>query len=263
MKQMTFININSDISLIKECYKDLILDTLVDSENDVISWKNYSPGVSKKMYAREFEDLKNNRQYSFLLKNKGFIQFYYDFRNGKLNKAKLAYYPYPVVLKESMENVEEYYDTTDDTVLGEYYFDLYKLTETKLGKRISDEELTEVKNFCEKFNLEFDEYQILLDAFEKKYELTNSSHIRIDYDDKVESHHKTEIQYSSINNIRFPLNKIISPFLFMDFIVRYEFPEFYNLHRVSTQYRTSYSIAQKHSGNIKKFEENNIFISHV
>ena len=151
---MTFININSDISLIKECYKDLILDTLVNSENDVISWKNYSPGVSKKMYAREFEDLKNNRQYSFLLKNKGFIQFYYDFRNGKLNKAKLAYYPYPVVLKESMENVEEYYDTTDDTVLGEYYFDLYKLTETKLGKRISDEELTEVKNFCEKFNLE-------------------------------------------------------------------------------------------------------------
>lgn len=51
MKQMTFININSDISLIKECYKDLILDTLVNSENDVISWKNYSPGVSKKMYA--------------------------------------------------------------------------------------------------------------------------------------------------------------------------------------------------------------------
>ena len=67
MKQMTFININSDISLIKECYKDLILDTLVNSENDVISWKNYSPGVSKKMYAREFEDLKNNRQYSFPL----------------------------------------------------------------------------------------------------------------------------------------------------------------------------------------------------
>ena len=158
---------------------------------------------------------------------------------------------------------EEFYDTTDDKVLGEYYFDLYRLTETKLGKRISNEELTEVKNFCEKFNLEFDEYQILLDAFERKYELTNSSHIRIDYDDNVKSHHKTEIQYSSINNIRLPLNKIISPFLFMDFIVRYEFPEFYNSHKVSTQYRTSYSIAQKHSGNIKKFEENNIFISHV
>ena len=45
---MTFININSDISSIKECYKDIILDTLVNSENDIISWKNYSSGISKK-----------------------------------------------------------------------------------------------------------------------------------------------------------------------------------------------------------------------
>ena len=263
MKNMNFRNIKDDLDKIRECYKDIILDTLVESENEIISWNNYSSGISKKMYAKEFEDLKNNRQYSFLLKNNGFIQCYYDFSNGKLNKAKLAYYPYPVVLQENKESVEEYYDTTDDETLGEYYFDIYKLIETKLGKRVSDEDLQEIKTYCQKFNLDYDEYQILLDKFDKKYALTNTSHIRIDFDNNVKSHHKTEIQYSSINNIRLPLNKIISPFLFMDFIVRYEFPEFYNYHKITTKYKTNYSIALKHSGNIKQFQENNIFISHI
>lgn len=262
MKEMTFANIYGDLDFIKNCFKEIILDTLVNSDNDIISWKNYSSGISQKMYAKEFEDLKSNRQYSFLLKNKGFVQFYYDFRNKKLNKAKLAYYPYPVILKESLENIEEYFDTTEDNILGEYYFDLYRLTEARLGKRISDKELEKIKNIYQEYNIELDEYHFFLDLFNKKYELTNSSHIRIDYDDKVKSHHKTEIQYSSINNIRLPLNKIISPFLFMDFIARHEFPDFYNIHRVLTNYRTSYSIALKHSGHIKDFEENNLFISH-
>lgn len=263
MKDMNFRNINTDIEQIKICYKDIILDTLVESKNNIISWGNYSPGISKKMYAKEFEELKNNRQYSFLLKNNGFIQIYYDFSNEKLNKAKLAYYPYPVVLKEAPEEIENYFDTTEDKTIGEYYFDIFRLIEAELGKEISNEKMTEMRDFCQQFNLDFDEYQILLDLFEKKYELTNSSHIRIDYDDKVTSHHKTEIQYSSINNIRLPLNKIISPFLFMDFIVRYEFPDFYNINKISTKYVTGYSLALRHSGNIRKFKENNIFISHL
>lgn len=260
---MNFRNINADIEQIKICYKDIILDTLAKSKNNIISWENYSPGISKKIYAKEYEDLKNNRQYSFLLKNSGIIQIYYDFSNEKLNKAKLAYYPYPVVLKEAPEEIENYFDTTEDKIIGEYYFDILRLIEAELGREISNEKMTEMREFCKQFDLDFDEYQILLNSFEKKYELTNSSHIRIDYDDKVTSHHKAEIQYSSINNIRLPLNKIISPFLFMDFIVRYEFPEFHNLNKISTKYTTGYSLALKHSGNVRKFEENNIFISHI
>lgn len=263
MKDMNFRNINADIDQIKVCYKDIILDTLVTSKNNIISWGNYSPGISKKMYAKEFEELKSNRQYSFLLKNNGFIQIYYDFSDGKLNKAKLAYYPYPVILRENVEEIENYFDTAEDKTIGEYYFDVFRLIEAELGKEISNEKLTEMKDFCQQFNLDFDEYQILLDSFEKKYELTNSSHIRIDYDDKVTSHHKTEIQYSGINNMRLPLNKMISPFLFMDFIVRYEFPDFYNVNKISTKYATSYRLALKHSGNIRKFVENNLFISHL
>jgi len=262
MKNMTFNNIVTDINSIKKCYKELILDTLVESNNNIVSWKDYSSGISKKMYAREFEDLKNNRQYSFLLKNNGFVQFYYDFTNNKLNKAKLAYYPYPVMLKESPKDIENYFETTEDEILGEYYYDIYRLVEAKLGKSVSDELMREIQDVCEQNHLEFDEYQELLDLFEKKYAMTNSSHIRIDYDDEVKSHHKAEIQYSSINNIRLPLNKIISPFLFMDFIVRYEFPEFYSSKKISTQYRSNYSIALKHSSIIKKFEETNIYISH-
>lgn len=262
MKKMNYRNINADIEHIKLCYKDIILDTLVESKNNIISWEKYSPGISKKLYAKEFEDLKNNRQYSFLLKNNGIVQIYYDFSNEKLNKAKLAYYPYPVVLKDVRE-IENYFDTTEDKTIGEYYFDIYGLIEAELGKEISNEKMAEMRDFCKQFNIDFDEYQILLDSFEKKYELTNTSHIRVDYDNKVTTHHKTEIQYSSINSIRLPLNKIISPFLFMDFIVRYEFPDYYNDNKNTTKYLTYYSLALKHSGNIRKFKENNIFISHL
>ena len=49
----------------------------------------------------------------------------------------------------------------------------------------------------------------------------------------------------------------------MDFIVRYEFPDFYNINKISTKYVTGYSLALRHSGNIRKFKENNIFISHL
>lgn len=49
----------------------------------------------------------------------------------ELKKAKLAYYPYPVVLKEASEEIENYFDTTEDKTIGEYYFDIFRLIEAE------------------------------------------------------------------------------------------------------------------------------------
>jgi hypothetical protein len=262
IESMSIEDIKTDIEHIQSSFKDLILDNLIKIDNSTISWNNYITGISKNMYAEEFEELVNNRQYSYLLKNKGFIQIYFNFKNNRLLKAKLAYYPYPVFLHEDIDDMEGYYCSAKDEIIQGYYYDIYNIMKANLGEKIDNGNLDEERNFFQVNGIE-DDFTILSKIFDEKYKITNSSHIRIDYDDIVTSHNKAEIQYSSINNIRLPLNKMISPFLFIDFIIRYEFPEFYEYYKIDTRYKINYNIALKHSKKIEKFKENNIFVSHI
>ncbi|MFT3738502.1 MAG: hypothetical protein QM786_07070 [Breznakibacter sp.] len=251
----------SDIDNIKRFFKEIIIDTLIQHTDTLISWSNYTAGIPKKMYSKEYENLKYNRQYSFLLKNNGFIQLFFEFNSTpELVKAKLAYYPYPIKLKENVEDLEDYYSTTDDFVLGEYYFDLWNLFQSELGKSSDDEEVKEIKDILDKIGVS--EHEVLEEKFNKKYELTNTSHIRFDFDSKVTSHHKFEIQYASLNTLRIPLKQIISPLVFMDFISRHEFPDFYKDLIKNNHYITAYNIALKNSLIINGFKENNIYIIH-
>ena len=263
MTDINMTNMLSDIEQIKIFFKRIIIDTTIDISEDTISWPNYQAGITKRLYAYEYESLKKKRQYSFLLSNNGFIQCYYNFEKKVLRKAKLAYYPYPVALQDGSMELEGYFDTTDDKVIGEYYYDLYQLIEASLGKKITADQVDQIHKIYKTIGGEMDEAEILAAFFDKKYTMTNSSHIRIDYDSTVLSHHNTEIQYSGINNIRLPLNKVISPFLFFDFIVRYEFPQEYQANRRKAGYKSAFSVAQQHSGNIPTFKENNIYLTHV
>src|SRR5690606_8121994 len=61
---------------------------------------------------------------------------------------------------------------------------------------------------------------LLFAKFDNKYQHTNTSHLRVDYDSKVTSHNKCEIQIGAINDIRIPIDKMISPITFFDFIIK-------------------------------------------
>jgi hypothetical protein len=104
---------------------------------------------------------------------------------------------------------------------------------------------------------------LIIQKFNYKYEITNSSHIRIDYSREVTSHHVCEIQIGAINNIRFPLDKIVSPFFFFDFIIkniyRKSYPSMFN----ALILKRELNFARRKSCLITDFNEDNIFITHL
>jgi len=205
-----------------------------------------------------------------LLADKSFIQFFYRFdENEKLVKAKLAYYPYPLQLKEDKSEIEYFLDESSDKILEEYYYDLWNLLNTEFNVPISDKILiAEISNLSQKYNVEIDLSDYTLRKFESKYKITNSSHIRIDYDCNVDSHHKCEMQIGAVNYIRFPLNRLISPFLFFDFILKNlskEFEHFsiYSEIKDKSYFDTNFNISKNNELIIENFIEDNIYLSHT
>jgi hypothetical protein len=72
-----------ELGKIKNTYRELIVTSNYKQINDFeISWDKYTSGIQKNLYAREYEILLQNRQYSFLLNdNMGFIQFYFKYKD--------------------------------------------------------------------------------------------------------------------------------------------------------------------------------------
>lgn len=253
-----------NIKLAEKVFRSSILSTNYLKEVNVISWPNYTPGIFKSLYAKEYERIIQNRQYSFLLKeNLGCIQFYFYFENQMLRKMRLCYYPYPVGINITSEDVENHLADYNDEIIGEYYYDLYNLFSHQFELKITDNALRDLVDKARQVgNFEGDE-NLILGRFEDKYKFTNSSHIRIDYDDKVQSHHKCEIQMGGINNIRLPMEQIISPFTFCDFIIK-------NIDKTKHQtivggpaYESGLAVSKNKSVLIPSFEERNIFLKHM
>jgi len=267
---MTRKDILEDLKRITSIYKPILLDVPNFEEfEEIISWKNYKPAIYKSMYFREYEQLLHGKQYSFLLADKSFIQFYYLFSDaGILSKAKLAYYPYPLQLKETSNEIEYYINDSSDAILEEYYYDLWNVLNSEFSVPISDKKLLAEINFLtNEYNVEIDLSDYPLKKFENKYKITNSSHIRIDYNSKEESHHKCEMQIGAVNYIRFPLEKLISPFVFFDFIIKNlskEYSHFENYQEIKTKsnFNTNFAISKKNAMLIDNFYEDSIFIKH-
>ncbi len=257
-----------NLKLTRDVFRNLIVTSnykkITDNE---ISWDKYNSGIFKNLYAKEYEFLIRTRQYSFLLKeDKGFIQFYYHFApDGVLNKLKMCYYPYPIELRENVEDVEVLMHDSDDLVLEEYYYDLWNILNHNFELSVDDENLEKALKKAVKAGNTDSREEMILGKFENKYKFTNSSHFRIDYDSKVTSHHKTEIQVGSVNDIRLPIDKIISPFLFFDFIAKNLFKKDKDYQKIISthQYPTQRNISKKLSYKINPFKEDNIFTSHL
>ncbi|RNI27166.1 DUF2290 domain-containing protein [Rufibacter immobilis] len=219
---MTKDNILQNIELAKKSFSKYIITTNINSTDFSISWPNYNPGIFKTMYAKEYEHLVNNRQYTFLLKNeRGFIQFYYSFcqNTGNIKKIKMAYYPYPVKLRSIDESIDSFFNDSDDSNIQGFYFDIWNLLNYKHEKNINPYIKDLLKQSNEHGNYDSIE-DLIASLIDIKYEFTNSSHIRIDYDPDVKTHNNCEIQVGAVNNIRLPMNKIIMPYTFVDFIIK-------------------------------------------
>ncbi|WP_242388691.1 DUF2290 domain-containing protein [Kosakonia cowanii] len=180
------MNINAieeSLNYINEQYSEIILTSNYIKKNNAVTWQNYKKGIYNRiLYSKEYEMLLNERQYSFLLKDKSFFQFFYEFENNELIKAKLCYYPYPLSNKESDIELLMYLEESGSELLDIYYYGFNELLHHGIKS-------------------------------------TNTSHIRFDYDKDVNSHSKSHIQYSGVNNVRFPLIHVFIPITFFDFII--------------------------------------------
>jgi len=203
----------------------LILDCNYQKNNLTISWHNYQSGITKSLYyAREYEELIKNRQFSFLLMDRSVIQIYYEFENEALTKYKLACYPYPVLTSENSSQLEDYYYDSYDETLCELY-----------------------QNFLE----------------EESLKLSNTSHLRFDYDCNVKTHAKSELQVGAINDIRVPFDVLIYPFVFIDFVVRNLFRKDQKYQEIAEtkKYKDIFNFSKSRSVKIEEFQESNIHLT--
>lgn len=205
MKQKDLIE---NLDLCYSVFDSIILDRKYIEEGNIISWKRYQKGISKGPYVLEYVHLLSENQYSFLLEDKSFFQFFYEFDNEELVKAKLSYYPYPNLLKlyegqllEAMEKMQEMYTEGTD--------------------------------------------QILEACTHGSVESSNTSNLRFDYDKNVTSHSMSHLQFSGLNEMRITSEKIYSPFVFFDLILKNIDPINYTTISSRTGYNASLVASEK------------------
>lgn len=184
---MQINNVFSNIEAAYEIFKDFILDKNYSQRINEVGWPNYRPGISKKVYARQYEDLITDRKFTFLLKDGSAIQIYYNYDDRSLKKVRLAYYPVPKTIFIKPEEVDTYYNETYNEILEAHYMLLHDL----MGHGVS---------------------------------VSNTTHVRFDYDRDVASHSVNHFQVDGIQELRIPFKHIITPFHFIDFLVRSIYP---------------------------------------
>lgn len=183
---MNFNKACQGLNFVKKHLSNIIQvdNTSIIRSDKTISWNNKKPGIHKNnYYPLEYQYILDSQQYSFLLYDSSFFQFYYHFdSDDTLYHARLAYYPRPINSKDSYKELFDEAENAlerDDYNLSEH---LYNITE-----------LIEIK----------------------KQHPSNTSHIRFDFDKKVQSHSESHIQFSGIQELRIPANFFPLPLSFV------------------------------------------------
>jgi hypothetical protein len=160
-------------------------NTTTSTPNRYIGWSGRKPGIQKNVYYPiEYQYLLDTQQYSVLLRDSSFFQFFFQFdASDKLSSARLAYYPRPVnTLHENDDLLKAADDALDrqDEELYNHLFNWVELLETDIGKP------------------------------------ANTSHVRFDYDSKVLVHSKSHLQFGAIQEFRLPSNNFPLPIAFVE-----------------------------------------------
>lgn len=161
-----------------------VTNTFTSIERNQIGWQNRIPGIIKNCYYPfEYQFLLDKHQYSVLLSDSSFFQFYYEFGDaGNLTCCRLAYYPRPLETADSLDQ-------------------LHAEAENALDRE--DEHL-------------FDHLYNWIELIEdNKARLSNTAHLRFDYDHSAVTHSPAHIQFSAIQNFRIPADFVPQPLAFV------------------------------------------------
>lgn len=183
---MKCADIMQSIEYVRSALKEWIQADLVFATQNEVSWFNYKPGIFRDVYyPLEYQWLLDNRQYSFLLCDGSFLQFYYAFDKEGLYSARAALYPKPLSIKVS-----------DDELLNA----------AESAQEMEEQELS-------------DYLLNLVEEMEKKSLYpSNTSHVRFDFDRKVQSHSKSHIQFGGLNELRVEADFVPQPYAFIEVI---------------------------------------------
>lgn len=167
---------------INDVFSSIILDTNYIIDKNIVSWPNYQPGIDKSLvYAGEYQKNIDRRQFSFLLYDKSFFKFYFEWSKKDLIKAKIAFYPAPVKISGLLDQLAESAESSGLDLLEELYYGA--------------------------------EFWIT-----RGIDVVNTSCIRIDFDSQAKSHAKCHIQIESINELRISSKYLFNPFIFFDWV---------------------------------------------
>lgn len=109
---MNFSLVKQSLNHVEAFLKPVTQQKLIEikEKESIISWTNRKPGIYNEVYYPiEYQCVIDSRQYSLLLNDGSFFQFFYDFnvKSKKLEKAKLAFYPSPIDSRTSLDELNE------------------------------------------------------------------------------------------------------------------------------------------------------------
>jgi hypothetical protein len=70
-----------------------------------------------------------------------------------------------------------------------------------------------------------------------QYRAKHWSHIRLDFDSTATTHDPSHLQYSAVNSFRIPSDKVLSPFVFLDMVLRDFYPREHANYAAQAWYR--------------------------
>lgn len=161
-----------------------VQNTMVSDVDRTISWGGRVPGILKGVfYPLEYQSLLDRQQYSVLLSDGSFFQFYYLFdAECELQQARLAFFPPPVSTRDSIEDILDAAEGALDREDSQLYDYLYNWTEwLEIRQRAP----------------------------------SNTSHVRFDFDRNVTSHCQAHIQFSGVQELRLPADFVPQPLAFV------------------------------------------------
>lgn len=163
-------------------------NVLIDEAERAVSWRNRRSGIIRgTYYPLEYQALLDSQQYSFLLADGSFFQFFYAFRDDDLRSARIAYYPSPLGTNDRVESL-----------LGAAEGALERADEDLYEHLFNSAELLELHGRAP----------------------VNTSHIRFDFDPNAHAAHSpAHIQYGAINDLRLPANFVPLPMAFLELIL--------------------------------------------
>lgn len=159
-------------------------NSCVNNSELQVSWQGRKPGIYKNAYYPiEYQKLLDNQQYSLLLTDGSFFQFYYEFSSEEeLQKGRCAFYPAPIRSASTTDEMFSAAEEAMDRENLELYNHLYNWTE-------------------------------LMES--QGHKPSNTSHIRFDFDAKVKSHCRSHLQLSGIQELRIAADFFPQPLAFI------------------------------------------------